>query len=104
MPKYQLKCDCSLRNTNGTCPAHSRVKMGIMLEHGADTFKKTGTNGKLANPYWYNYMKNNNQGEENIIRGMVRRFEGDILMKFTNKLEFYDNETKVLIGGLSIKK
>ena len=73
-----------------------------MLKHGCEAFKVIGKGGKKTNPYWYSYMKNNNQNEADIVKGMVRRFSDDTLVQFTNQLVFFDNETKTKIASVKI--
>ncbi len=99
------KCpkDCSSKNQNGSCPRHSLVKMGIMLQNGADHFKNKNAKGDLVNPYWYSYVKNNRSSLHGvIIPGMIRRFNESAMRHVTRKLVFYDNQTGQFITSKEI--
>lgn len=54
------------------------------------------------NIVWYSPIKQNKKGFENIINGMMRRFlDSSTLRLTTNKIQFYDNETKNIIAEVS---
>lgn len=74
------------------CPECSAYKMVFLLKNGCDDFKETAPNGRKVNPVRYNFVSKNRKGPEYNIVGMLRRFENDILMKFTNVIQFYENQ------------
>lgn len=93
--KYPEHCKCGQGNY-GTCKNCSRIKMGIMLKNGWQFLKESSSSGKLSNPYWYNYYKENNSTNNFIIKGMVRRFnELNTYNNAAKKLIFYDNGTEI---------
>lgn len=54
--------------------------------------KETMPGGKKVNPVRYSYVSKNRKGDEYNVKGMLRRFENDVLMKFTQVIQFYENE------------
>ncbi len=53
--------------------------------------KETAPDGKKVNPVRYNFVSKNRKGPEYNVVGMMRRFQEDVLMKFTQVIQFYEN-------------
>lgn len=96
--KGTSKCNCNLIK----CPNCSVIKMVIMLKNKQQHLKYIGSNGKLNNPVWYNFIKYNNKKNDFIIKGMTRRFLVSEYAAVTNKIIFYDNKTKQLLRTIDI--
>lgn len=93
MNQYPTKCT----HENGKiCKECSRIKMVFLLKNGCDDLKDTMPNGKKVNPVRYSYVSKNRKPTEAIVSGMLKRFQGDVLMKFTNVIHFYDNPNGAL--------
>ena len=52
---------------------------------------KESYGGKKVNPVRYSYVSKNRKGPEYNVTGMMRRLSKDVLMKFTNVVQFYEN-------------
>lgn len=53
--------------------------------------KDTTPSGAKVNPVRYNFVSKNRKGMEYNVTGMLRRFETDVLMKFSQVIQFYEN-------------
>lgn len=80
-------CNHARRNSNGTCPECSKIKMAI------------ATPNRII--YWYSYTRHNKRPTHVIISGMVRRVQANPIFKQASKIMFYDNATNELIETLS---
>lgn len=60
--------------------------------------KDTTPSGKKVNPVRYSYVSKNRKGIEYNVAGMLRRFQTDVLMKFTNVIHFYETSTGRLVA------
>lgn len=49
------------------------------------------------NPVWYNFLKHNSWSHSNIINGMKRRFMNSRLSNSAQVIQFYNNQTDMLI-------
>lgn len=86
----QLTTKCSHGNRK-ICPQCSAYKMVFLLKNGCDDLKETMPNGKKVNPVRYSYVSKNRKGIEYNVSGMLRRLQSDVLMNFTNVIQFYEN-------------
>lgn len=88
------KCKCGESN-NGKCRNCSKIRMAIML--------KNGSKNKGLATTWYSFYRRNNQTEETIINGMIKRFkQRPEYTNNVNKLIFYDNINNVQIQSLKL--
>lgn len=87
------KCICG-SNNKITCSKCSVLKMVILLKNGNNNLKHRQPNGKLVNPVWYNHISKNNKPINVIMNAMYRRFSTSEFATITNKVIFYDNQTK----------
>ncbi|MEQ3501111.1 hypothetical protein ABMY20_15255 [Tenacibaculum sp. SSH1-16] len=96
------KCNCGKENKI-TCPTCSVLKMVIMLKNKQHHLKLEGPNGKRSNPVWYNHLSKNRKSFNDLIDGMIRRFNKKTeYTSVTNKLLFYDNKTKKLVHSHTV--
>lgn len=101
MSKKANQCTCGM-NYKFTCPQCSVVRMVIMLKNGNTHLKYKQTKGIYANPAWYNHFSKNSKPTNVIINGMYKRFLKSKYANVTNKLMFYDNQTKQHISTIVI--
>ncbi|RRO19668.1 hypothetical protein [Flavobacteriaceae bacterium 14752] len=90
------KCICGEKNSNGSCKNCSKIKMIPLLKNDEFKINHSGT-GKLINPVFYSYLKQNHKSNEVIITGMLNRFQKQPIYKASRYIDFYDNQTKTLI-------
>ena len=102
MSAIPIHCGCNQKNSNGTCPNCSRMRMAILLKNGCDHFKSQQPSGQLVSPIWYNHYRKNRESDEQIIKAMVRRFQKSVMFQFTNVLQFYDNGSKEPIAKITL--
>lgn len=81
-----IKCQCTPKSENGRCKVCSAYKMVFLLKNGNNHLKEYG-----YNPVRYSYVSKNRKGMEYNVTGMMRRFQNDELMKFSNVIYFYEN-------------
>jgi len=87
-----IKCQCTARSTFAFCKVCSVVKMTLLLKNGCDDLKITTPGGKKVNPVWYNFYSKNRKPVEYIIAGMLRRVQDDVIINFTQVIQFYENK------------
>ena len=68
--------------------------MVILLKNGNNHLKYKQANGRYANPVWYNHLSKNHKAQNVLVNAMHKRFEKSKYNGATNKLIFYDNQTK----------
>ena len=90
------KCNCNSKK-GFACSKCSKIKMSIMLLPDNQNLKLKLPNGDRVNPCWYSPIKQNNQENEKIIEGMIKRFSKTKLANFTRCLLFFDTTTDTLI-------
>ncbi|CAL2095491.1 conserved protein of unknown function [Tenacibaculum sp. 190524A02b] len=95
------KCKCSAKNKL-VCPNCSAIKMVMLLKNGNNHLKYERSNGGFSNPVWYNHLSKNNKTVNTLVTAMFRRFQTSIYANVTNKVIFYDNETKEEIRAISV--
>lgn len=96
------KCICGSEN-KVTCPKCSVLKMVILLKNKQQHLKLVGPTGKRSNPVWYNYLSKNRKPDDNLMRTMFRRFLScGKYTAVTNKVIFYDNQTKEQLNSFKI--
>jgi len=71
--------------------------MVILLKNGNNHLKYKQTRGTYANPVWYNHLSKNRKAQNVLVNAMYQRFEKSNYKGATNKLMFYDNQTKAHI-------
>jgi hypothetical protein len=89
------KCNCGQKNSNGSCRNCSKIKMIPLLKD--DEYKINHHSGKLINPVFYSFLKQNAKANKIIISGMLTRFQKLPIYNHSRFLDFYDNQTKTLI-------
>jgi len=92
----QLPIKCT--HGHKVCPHCSAYKMVFLLKNGCNDLKETTPSGKKVNPVRYNFVSKNRKGIAYNVAGMLRRFENDVLMKFTNVIQFYETATNTLVA------
>ena len=75
--------------------------MVILLKNGNNHLKYKQITGNYVNPVWYNHLSKNRKGQNILVNAMRNRFEKSIYKGATNKLMFYDNQTKAHITTIS---
>jgi hypothetical protein len=93
----QLPIKCTHGNGK-ICPHCSAFKMVFLLKNGFDHLKETAPGGKKVNPVRYNFVSKNRKGLEYNVTTMLRRFENDVIYKFANVIQVYDNATGQLVA------
>lgn len=88
MKQLPIKCT---HGGHKICRHCSAYKMVFLLKNGCDDLKDVTPGGAKVNPVRYNFVSKNRKGVEYNITGMLRRFQSDVLMKFTNVIQFYEN-------------
>lgn len=92
----QLPIKCT--HGHKICRHCSAYKMVFLLKNGCDHLKDDTPAGKKVNPVRYSYVSKNRKGTAYNVTGMLRRFESDVLMKFTNVIQFYETATGNLVA------
>lgn len=96
----QLTTKCTHGNKH--CRYCSAYKMVILLKNGCDDLKETMPNGTKVNPVRYSYVSKNRKGAKYNIDGMLRRYQSDVLIKFANCIQFYENPGGSLIATVRL--
>lgn len=97
----QTKCNCGADNKI-TCPKCSKIKMVMLLKNGNNHLKHRRSNGRYANPVWYSHLSKNRKPKNVLINSMYQRFEKSNYKPYTNKLMFFDNQTKQHLTSVTI--
>lgn len=88
------KCVCGRRNSE-YCPKCSDVKAAILLKNGCDHLKIRMRNGKLINPVWYSYLKQNGKPLKKQVDDMFERIRKHHDFSTTaNEIHFYNNHDR----------
>lgn len=90
IPQSQIITKCT-HGGHKICSKCSAYKMVFLLKNGCNDLKETTPNGAKVNPVRYSFVSKNRKGPEYNVTGMLRRFQNDVLMKFTNVIQFYEN-------------
>ena len=93
MSKKENRCHCGTGHKI-TCPQCSKLKMVILLKNGNSHLKYKTSHTTYANPVWYNHLSKNNKTINTLINSMYKRFQKSKYANATNKLMFFDNQTK----------
>ncbi|WP_348716379.1 hypothetical protein [Tenacibaculum sp. 190130A14a] len=93
MSKKENKCQCGA-GYKITCYRCSLVKMVMLLKNGNNHLKYRTANNSYANPVWYNHLSKNNKPVNTLVNAMYKRFQKSKYTGVTNKLMFYNNQTK----------
>lgn len=76
--------------------------MVFNLKNNCEHLKLIGKNNTLNNPVWYSILSHDNQSEQRIINGFLRRYSKSEYYSHCNNIQVYDNRTKTLIKTYTI--
>lgn len=89
--KATKKCTCG-QNRKLYCKFCSKVRMVVALKNNQDHLKLTRSDGSLANPVWYSFLKYNVKDIHEITEKMEQKVrEHAELKQAANVLLFYIN-------------